>query len=76
MRTTKHKLGYRLVLCLVVLLFLVTRLTNKNSGLVLVIIDKPLKVIEADHLRPVLCHFRKIKALADVDKVKDILLET
>ena len=39
MRTTKHKLGYRLVLCLVVLmLFLVTCLTNKNSGLVLVII--------------------------------------
>ena len=37
--TTKHKLGYRLVLCLVVLmLLLMTRLMNKNSGLVLVII--------------------------------------
>ena len=40
MHKTKQKLAYRLVFCLVLLMFFfVTHLTNKHSGLVPVIID-------------------------------------
>ena len=35
----------------------------------------PLKIIEANHLRPVLSDLRKIETLTDVDKIEDVLLE-